>query len=286
VAGGENMAKKVAIINMKGGVGKSTLCTQLAWNFSAKQNWDKKVLAIDLDPQFNASQYILGVAKYQKEIITGNRPTVWDIFEQAAKTPGLKSAGRKLTDAILPIVEYKDGARLDIITSQLELSYTLKNPSGKEHLLANFVDEIESNYDLVLVDCAPTESVLTTAAYLTADNILIPVKPEFLSTIGLPLIRQSMAEFMKLYKKKLSVTGICFNMTSGYYPEEQKSKAEVKKLASTYSWHVFEEEVPHSRSFPKGAREGSPIFTTSYARTKVSAQTEAFCEAFAKEIGL
>ena len=55
------MAKKVSLINMKGGVGKSTLTVNLAWHFAAYPQWLKKVLVIDLDPQFNASQYLLGV---------------------------------------------------------------------------------------------------------------------------------------------------------------------------------------------------------------------------------
>jgi len=280
------MAIKVSIINMKGGVGKSTLCTQLAWHFSATWGWDKRVLVVDLDPQFNASQYVLGVQRYQREVISGNRPTISDIFEQAARAPGLKSSGRKLSDAVLRVVRYTDGALLDIIPSQLELSYTLKNPSQKEHLLSNFLDTVEQNYDLILVDCAPTESVLTTAAYLATEHVLIPVKPEFLSTIGLPLIQQSLLEFEKLYRKKMNVTGVCFNMSSGYYPEEATSKREVTAVVARFKWHVFDEEIPYSRSFPKGAREGSPIFRTSYARTKVAAQVGVFCDAFAKEAKL
>jgi cellulose biosynthesis protein BcsQ len=59
------MAIKVSVINMKGGVGKSTLCTNLAWHFSAMSNWKKRVLVVDLDPQFNASQYLLGAHQYQ-----------------------------------------------------------------------------------------------------------------------------------------------------------------------------------------------------------------------------
>jgi chromosome partitioning protein len=280
------MAHKIAVINMKGGVGKSTLCTNLAWHFSAMQKWLKRVLVVDLDPQFNASQYLLGVHRYQTEVLNGNRPTMWDIFEQATRAPGLRSTGRKLEDAVLRVATLTGGKYLDLIPSQLELSFTLKNPSQKEHLLSNFISTVEANYDLILIDCAPTESVLTTAAYLSADQVLVPVKPEFLSTIGLPLIAQSMSEFSRLYKKPLGVAGVCYNMCSNYSPEESTSKSEVGQVAKNFKWHVFNDVVPYSRSFPKGAREGNPIFWTSYARSTVSRDVAAFCDAFAKRIGL
>jgi chromosome partitioning protein len=280
------MATKVSVINMKGGVGKSTLCINLAWHFSAMRRWLKRVLVVDLDPQFNASQYILGVTRYQSDVINSDRPTIWDVFEQQSRAPGLRSANRSLADSIQRIATYQGGSYIDLLPSQLELSFTLKNPSQKEHLLSNFIADVENNYDLILVDCAPTESVLTTAAYLTTDSILIPVKPEFLSTIGLPLIRQSLGDFQRSYRKQVDVSGICFNMCSDYSPEENTSKNEVRALASTFGWHVFDEEVPYSRSFPRGAREGSPIFRTAYARSNVSSETAAFCNAFASRIGL
>ena len=66
-------------------------------------------------------------------------------------------------------------------------------------------------------------------------------------------------------------------MCSGYYPEEATSKQEVTALSGSFGWHVFKEEVPFSRSFPKGAREGSPIFHTSYARSTVAHSVSEFC---------
>jgi len=280
------LATKVSIINMKGGVGKSTLCANLAWHFAGMRAWAKRVLVIDLDPQFNASQYILGVARYQNDVMATSAPTVWDIFEQQSRAPGLRAANRSLTDSIQRIIDFQGGGFVDLIPSQLELSFTLKNPSQKEHLLSNFVADVEDRYDLIIVDCAPTESVLTTAAYLTTDNILIPVKPEFLSTIGLPLIRQSLSDFERSYRKTVGVSGVCFNMCSDYAPEESQSKSEVRALATSFGWHVFDREVPYSRSFPKGAREGKPIFWTSYARSSVASRVSAFCNSFAVQVGL
>lgn len=270
------MVKCVSVINMKGGVGKSTLCTNLAWHFSAMMNWKKRVLIVDLDPQFNASQYMLGAVKYQKNVIDNVTPTVWDIFEQASRLPGLKSSGKDLKSAIIRVTTFKSGQYLDIVPSQLGLSRTLKNPSQKEHLLANFIDDVKDDYDLILIDCAPTESVLTTAAYLSSDRALVPVKPEFLSTIGLPLIKESLDDFTKYYRKSLEQTLVCFSMSTGYSPEEVKAKEEVKIVSNDYGWHLFSEEVPYSKSFPKGAREGNPIFRTSYARTKVRRKCQDF----------
>lgn len=280
------MPKRIAVINMKGGVGKSTLCVNLSWHYAAMKRWAKRVLLVDLDPQFNASQYLLGVARYEREVFKASRPSVWDIFEQATRAPGLRSTGRNLSDAALRAVTFVNGVYIDLVPSQLELSLTLKNPSQKEHLLASFLDSVESNYDLIIIDCAPTESVLTTAAYLSVESILIPVKPEFLSTIGLPLINQSLSDFSRLYRKQVGVSGICFNHSSDYAPEASTSKSEVRGVARNFGWHVFSEEIPYSRSFPKGAREGSPIFQTSYARSTVASQVGTFCDAFATKIGL
>ena len=79
------MARKVALINMKGGVGKSTLCINLAWYFALPRD-SKCVLVVDLDPQFNASQYLLGTQEYER-ILRAGTPTTWDIFERNTRTP-------------------------------------------------------------------------------------------------------------------------------------------------------------------------------------------------------
>jgi chromosome partitioning protein len=184
------------------------------------------------------------------------------------------------------VVQFTRGSYIHLIPSQLELSFSLKNPTQKEHLLANFLDSIEDNYDLIIIDCAPTESVLTDAAYLAADSILIPVKPEFLSTIGLPLIRQSISEFARFHRKQIGVSGVCFNHSSDYAPGTPISKQEVNQVCHNFGWHVFSEEIPFSRSFPKGAREGQPIFRTSYAHTGVARTVARFCDAFAAKISL
>jgi chromosome partitioning protein len=255
----------VAMMNMKGGVGKSTLTANLGWFCALKK--DQRVLVVDLDPQFNLSQYILGTAGYE-EHHEAAKGTVLDIFEQAtpASVSGV-SARPEVTpeNIIAPIRSWRAGGRLDLLPSSLELSFTLKNANGKEQLLMHFLDDVRSSYDLILIDCAPTESVLTNAAYFASDSVLIPVKPEFLSTIGLPLVVNSLAEFARLHKRSVDVLGILFNAASDKL-EHDRSRAFVSQVAATHGWYVFGNEVTFSDSYPKGSRLGMPIFQTDYAR--------------------
>lgn len=280
------MQKVVSLINMKGGVGKSTLTVNLAWHLACYSNWLKKVLVVDLDPQFNASQYLVGVNKYQN-FITDGKPTIWEVFEQHKRTPSGKSKIIEPSDVIRNVVEFRGGSRIDLLPSRLELSLSLKNPTQKPELLHKLLQKVENYYDLVLIDCAPTESVLTTAAYLASNYLLVPVKPEYLSTIGLPLLVNSMSDFLTEYDDhQLELLGIVYNATSGYSPEEQHSKGEVSRLAKKHKWQIFDSEITYSRSYPKGAREGKPIFQTSYARTQQATKFRNFANEFGKRVGL
>ncbi|MCE2698876.1 MAG: ParA family protein [Nostocales cyanobacterium LE14-WE4] len=281
------MTKSVSIINMKGGVGKSTLTVNLAWHFAAYTHWVKKVLVVDLDPQFNASQYLLGVTKY-REILNQGKSTTWNILENNTRTPTGQNSIIDPHKAIHNVATFVGSkGRIDLIPSRLELALSLKNPAQKERQLSKMLAKIENEYDLILIDCAPTESVLTTAAYLSSDYLLVPVKPEYLSSIGLPLLVNSMNDFKNEYEdSKLSLAGVVFNATENYYPEEQLSKNMVRDLANKQGWYVFQAEVPYSKSFPKGAREGRPIIKTSYARTAQKTRFLKFAEEFAKRISL
>lgn len=279
------MVAKVAIINRKGGVGKSTLAVNLAWRFADRA---EKVLVVDLDPQFNASQYLLGVHKYDSIVYTANSPTVWNIFEQFTRTP--ESSNRvplSPNSVIQNVTRNRSGGRLDLIPSQLELADTLRRPAGKDHLLARFISKIENRYNLILFDCPPTESLFTTSAYLASDHILVPVKPEYLSTIGLNLLVRSMNDFQDEYLgSHLNLAGIVFNATSEYSPEEGISKGEVRQIASHNGWYVFRNEIRYSRSYPKGARENYPISRTSHARYWLKAEFTAFANEFATRVGI
>ncbi|MFH0876122.1 MAG: ParA family protein [archaeon] len=281
------MTIKLSILNMKGGVGKSTLTVNLAWYFSAISKWKKKILVVDLDPQFNASQYLVGVKEYEK-ILANNSPTTWDIFEQYTQTPrSPKPVEIDDKQLIYNVTNFSGGNRIDLIPSRLELAFSIRNPNTKDNLLSRTLSKFEDDYDLIIMDCPPTESFLTTAAYIASDFILVPVKPEYLSSIGLPLLVNSLREF-KLHhpQKEVKLAGVIFNSTSNNSTEEFKVKSEVKDIAKKNNWYVFNNEITYSRSYPRGAREGQPIFRTTYSQYQPINKLSKVADELAERINL
>src|SRR5205085_10100546 len=134
-----------------------------------------------------------------------------------------------LGDVIVKDFWYKN-AVLHLIPSRLELARILRNPTGKERRLAKVLAKIASDYDLVIIDCAPTESILTDVAYFASRHVVVPVKPEFLAAIGLPLLARSLEVFRKENDDhQINVAGIVFN--HGDYqagPESRRSMKEVR----------------------------------------------------------
>src|SRR3954466_13242225 len=113
------MAVKVALTNMKGGVGKSTLAVNLAWGVASQRGIVNRVLVVDIDPQFNASQYLLGARRYEASVVDSREPTVWDIFEQNTRVPRRPRPKIDVVKAIRPIMDYSDGSCVHLIPSQL-----------------------------------------------------------------------------------------------------------------------------------------------------------------------
>jgi chromosome partitioning protein len=282
------MAVVTSMINMKGGVGKTTLSFNLAWYSAWKK--DLKVLAVDLDPQANMSQYFLGAKKYLK-YLHSRKKTVVEIFEQfSAPSLGINSPSLvDPKDVIVSLKKWTDGSLIDLIPSRLELSWTLKNPTEKAHLLPKFLANIADRYDLIIIDCAPTESILTAAAYRSSRYIFVPVKPEFLATIGLPLLARSLQEFRLIYQDQaLDMAGIIFNdaRRSNTPPEQLESIKEVTQLALANGWNVFQNRAYHSDSYPAGSRDGNPIFLTPYARDYVKGEFHKVADEFLAAVGL
>lgn len=281
------MAITISFINMKGGVGKTTLASQVA--HAADRN-GFKTLAIDLDPQSNLSQSLMNPVNYVRHL-KERKPTVVQIFENFIPPSEEYESTRPLDlkDAIIKNAGYWSDTSLDLIPSRLELSRVLKNPTGKERRLAKFLSKISSDYDLIIIDCAPTESILTEAAYFASRYLIVPVKPEFMATIGLPLLHRSIEEFkLENSDHALDLCGIVFNHSSSYSsgPEGVKSIEEVNMEAQKRGWRVFNTHIHYSASYAKSAREGTPLRNTSYSRYHVIKELDDFVKELNETIGL
>jgi len=146
------MAVTVAVVNMKGGTGKTTVAVNLAWQVSRQ----KRVLVVDLDPQFNASQYLMGSTRYKKHI-DQNGGTVVDVFEQ--HVPPAISKRQPATGKLeAQDVVFKVSQGLDLIPSRLELSWTLKKP-GVEGAPAGRIPQHEVRWIRSGPDRLPTDRV-------------------------------------------------------------------------------------------------------------------------------
>ena len=269
----------VSFVNMKGGVGKSTLVVNLAWTLS----FYRDVLVVDLDPQSNASQYLLGLERY-KDLLKKEKATILNVFEQ---NPPAALVGRAKKQLSVSDVICKLDEGLDLIPASLDLSWTLKDPKGKENLLAGFLTTKCKNYQVILIDCPPTESIFTTAAYLASRYVIVPVKPDFLSTIGLPLLKRSIDEFHSAYGQRgLEIAGIIFNNVRSNSAEHRRSKKDVAEVASQHGWYIFNNEMAESESYAKAARLGKPLMQTPYARRKLKGTFDELVGEFLGRVGL
>ena len=224
----------------------------------------------------------MGAERYVK-YLEDDKSTVVEIFEQFFIPPPLNPA-----DVVHRLHSWNDGSLLDLVPARLELAWTLKNPTEKAHLLPQFLSEVSNNYDLILIDCPPTESILTTAAYRSSRYVAVPVRPEFLATIGLPLLARSIEQFKKMYQDQdLDMAGIIFNgLRRSNTPTEQVTSCKaVSALATEYGWPVFDQAAHHSDSYLAGSRQGDPIFRTDYARDYVKGEFQEVATEFLETVG-
>ena len=146
---------------------------------------------------------------------------------------------------------------LNLIPSRFDFSHNLVNAIGTDpRVLATLIAHNFQDTDLIIIDCAPTESIFTQTAYHASHYILVPVKPEFLATIGFPLLNRSLGAFRNANPgHQIEVIGVVINDTSDYQaystPEKYSALSEIREEASRNSWYVFANGLEYSRGFPK-----------------------------------
>lgn len=208
------MTKLASIINMKGGVGKTTLTFNLA-SYLAELN-DQRVLVIDLDPQANATVVSTEENKYKAHL--ASKKTVADIFVQAYKTYGPvrspKAPDLNIKDFVYEVYKSsKSKGRFDLIPSELMLSSVLKGMTlGPYDLDKLLTPNIRQQYDYILIDCAPTNSSLTTIALNTTQSVLIPMISDSFGAHGTALMKQVLDEHLYDYGVSPKVVGVVFMM--------------------------------------------------------------------------
>jgi chromosome partitioning protein len=244
----------IAIINMKGGVGKSTIAALLCRYASLERGLD--VLAVDLDPQANLSQAFMG-GNYVA-FLRQRRPSIVEIFNGYQPPRGRGRSPTPLSPQDVVVSSGLGSNSVQLIPSRFDFSDNLISSLRPDpHILARFLAEHFQNKDLIIIDCAPTESVLTRAAYHASGLILVPVKPEFFATIGFPLLQQSLTIFRSENRgHQIDVSGVVIN--NGFYdggnnggPEKWRAMNEIRTEANNNNWLIFENEIPFSRGFPK-----------------------------------
>jgi chromosome partitioning protein len=181
----------VSVVNMKGGVAKTTLAVNLA--DALVQREQLSVLLVDLDPQFNATQCVFSGEEYVAERTQGAL-TIVSIFDDRPAPIISAVTGSKVVQAVElgSIKPWPTKRGFDMVAGDLEL-YRLEMGSGqgREQRLKRYLEAIDAtnSYDFVIIDTPPTPSHWMMAALLASDAYIVPVRPEPLSRTGIDLLR-------------------------------------------------------------------------------------------------
>lgn len=229
------MAKIIAVVNQKGGVGKTTTSVNLA-AYLAKLG--KFVLLVDLDPQSNATSG-LGIDYRNLEhglydVLIG-RKTMNDVIVNTS-IPGYKLAP----------------ATLDLAGANIELV----NEEAREYRLDRALHELRSHYDYIIIDCPPSLGLLTINGLLAADEILIPVQAEYYALEGIAHLLHTVKLLQDNLKPELAIMGAVITM---YDKRTSLSEDVLHQLYQYFPSRIFRTVIPRNVKLSEAPSHGKTI---------------------------
>ncbi len=239
-------ARVIALVNQKGGVGKTTTTINLG---AALAEYGRRVLLVDFDPQ-GALSVGLGVNPHELD------RTIYNL---------LMERGVKIDDVLLKT----DIPGLDLLPSNIDLSAAevqLVGEVAREQVLKSVLAPVLPGYDIVLIDCQPSLGLLTVNALTAADGVIVPLECEFFALRGVALLMDTIQKVQSRLNPQLELDGILATM---YDSRTLHGREVLARVVEAFGDKVFHTVVTRTVKFPETTVAGTPI--TSYASTSSGA---------------